>query len=180
VAADRPRSRTIALALVWLVAVPVAAGLGVLGLRAAGGDQGGMVISAAGADALATQAAATPNDLAGPTTRTSRATPTATPRPTVVPSPSASPTAPPPVASPPATPTVVERRVPGAVLGLRCEQAVPLLAWAVPDAGWRVEETETENGRLVVVLEGGGGESRVTVVCRDGVPTVVQAERRDD
>jgi hypothetical protein len=143
--------------LLWLVAVPAAAALGVLGLRSAGADGGASAVISPG-QALALAAAASPS-----------ATPSATP--TQTPSPSAS-----PAASP-----VVERRVPGAVLGLRCSSAgQPALVWAVPDAGWFVEGAELEDGRLVVRLESGRDEVRVSVTCEAGLPVVVGAQRRDD
>ncbi len=160
---DSTRSRrwSVGLAALWLLAVPAAAVLGVLGLRAAGaGSDAAAVISAA--DAVALAATASPAPSAGPT-----------PTPTAASSPV--PTAPP--ATPPAA-SVVERRVPGAVLGLRCDGAVPGLVWAVPEPGWVVEGTEVEDGLLDVPLEGQEGEVRVLVQCADGEPTVVGAERR--
>lgn len=147
----------VGLGVLWLLAVPVAAVLGVLGLRAAGaGSEAAAVISAADALALAEAAA------------TSSARPT--------PAPTAQPSTPRP--SPPAA-SVVERRVPGAVLGLRCEGAAPVLVWAVPEPGWVVENAELEDGLLVVRLASREGEVRVLVQCADEVPTVVGAERRD-
>ena len=82
-----------------------------LGLRAAGSDGGTAVITQAQAFALAA-AAPTP-----------AATPTPTPAPTPTPSS--------PVGA------GVERRVPGAVLGLRCSaDGTAELVWAVPEPGW--------------------------------------------
>ena len=147
------------LVLVWVLAVPAASLLGVLALRAAEGDTSAAVLSAGEAAALAS--ASPPGGPAGdPTTR---------------PGGSASP------ASTPATgvPTT-ERRVPGAVLGLRCEQTTPVLVWSVPDPGWRVDRAEIDDGDLRVRLEADDQEVRVTVVCRDGEPEVVEAVRDDD
>lgn len=139
----------------WALAVPVAAALGVLGLRAAGSDGGTAVITQAQAFALAA-AAPTP-----------AATPTPTPAPTPTPSS--------PVGA------VVERRVPGAVLGLRCSaDGTAELVWAVPEPGWFAEEARVENGLLMVRLETGREEVRVSVACQAGVPLVVAAERKDD
>jgi len=137
------------LVVVWALAVPVAAALGVLALRSAGGDSAATVLSASQAAALA----------------------------------GASPSATVPAATPSATSgaaEVVERRVPGAVLGLACEQATPVLVWSVPQAGWRVVQVEPEDGDLRVRLEAEDDEVRVRVACATGTPEVVEAERTED
>lgn len=139
------------LVLVWALAVPVAAALAVLALRLAGADSSAAVLSAGEAAALATA---------------SPAVPVASPSP--APTPSAD------------VPVVVERRVPGAVLGLKCEQAAPVLVWSVPDPGWRVEQVESQVGGLRVKLEADEAEVRVTITCVAGAPEVVAAERDDD
>jgi hypothetical protein len=141
------------LVVVWALAVPLAAVLGVLALRSAGPDSSATVLTPAQAMALAN-----PGDGA----------PSAEPSPT------------PSTSLPSGLAENVERRVPGAVLGLRCEQEVPELAWSVPDAGWRVEQVEREDDQLTVRLEAGDDEVRVTVACADGVPTVVEAARAED
>ena len=139
--------------VVWALAVPLAAALSVLALRSAGADSSATVLSAADAAALATA---------------SPAVPSASPRPTPTPAPS------------PTGPGVMERRVPGGVLGLQCEQTVPVLVWSVPDPGWRVEQVEPEDGDLRVRLEAEGDEVRVTIVCAGGTPEVVEATRQED
>lgn len=153
-AAARTSRSAAVLVLVWLVAVPAAAGLGVLALRAAGGDSSQAVISSAQAAALATETPAQPSP------------------------------APSPIASPRDSPTdtsgTVERRVPGAVLGLRCEQGVPVLEWSVPDVGWRIEDVEYDDGAMRLRIESGDDEVRVDVVCTDGTPRVAQATRGED
>jgi hypothetical protein len=152
----RPR-RIAALVLVWALAVPVAAALGVFALRAAGGDSSATVLSAAEAASLAT-AAPSPTPGAAP--------PVATP---VPPSATADPTA----------GAVVQRRVPGAVLGLRCELGVPVLVWSVPDPGWRVEEVDAEDDGLRVRLEADERRVRLTIECTDGEPVVAAAAPDD-
>jgi len=147
----RGRRRVGLLVLVWALAVPVAAALGVLALRSAGADSSATVLSAAEAAALATASPAAP-----------------------LPSPSPS------TPGPSADGAVVERRVPGAVLGLQCAQATPLLVWSVPDPGWRVEQVEPDDGDLRVRLEAADDEVRVTVACVGGTPEVVEAERAED
>lgn len=148
-----------ALVLLWAVAVPLAAALGVLALRAAGGDTSGTaVLSASEAEALvsaspAATASASPSPSTGPT-----------------PTPTAAPT----------DALVVERRVPGAVLGLSCAATGPVLVWSVPDPGWRVDEVEPEDGALRVRLESEVAEIRVVIACTDGTPEVVEAARPDD
>jgi hypothetical protein len=152
-----------ALVLMWAVAVPLAAALGVLALRAAGGDSSGAaVLSASEAEALvsaspAATASASPSPSTGPT-------PTPTPAPTPAPTDA----------------LVVERRVPGAVLGLSCAATGPVLVWSVPDPGWRVDEVEPEDGELRVRLESEAAEIRVIIACTDATPEVVEAARSDD
>lgn len=148
-----PGRRAGLLVVVWAIAVPVAAALGVLALRTAGDDATPAVLSAADAAALST------------------ASPAAAPKPPPTPSPTSVPTD---------GPVVVQRRVPGAVLGLRCEQAVPELVWSVPDSGWRVEDLESKDGELQVGLEADDVEVRVTVTCSGGRPDVVEATRIED
>jgi hypothetical protein len=142
----RPSRRwSLGLLALWAVAVPVAAVLGVVALRAAGtGAAGTSIVSAAEAADLASG---------------SQPGATSAPEPTAV---------------------VVERRVPGAVLGLSCGQQVPTLQWAVPDPGWVVEGSEADGSVLEVRLESDEAEARVSVVCRAGAPVVVGADRRDD
>lgn len=145
------RRRIGLLVLVWALAVPVAAALGVLALRSAGADSSTTVLSAAQAAALTTASPAAPR-----------------------PSPTAS-------LSPPASSVdPMARRVPGAVLGLRCEMTTPVLVWSVPDPGWRIEQVEREDGGLRVRLEADDDEVRVTIVCANGTPQVVEAERSED
>ncbi len=101
-----------------------------------------------------------PRDSAGTQAPTPRPTPARTPRP-----------------SPPPADDVVQRRVTGAVLGLRCAAGRVDLVWSVPDDGWRVDEVEREERGLKVRLEADEREVTVTIACRQGVPTVVAAER---
>jgi hypothetical protein len=139
---------------VWAVTVPVAASLGVLALRAANVESSSSVISPAQAAAL-TSTASTPPE-------TTAATPT--PSPTSTPQPS----------------EVVQRRVPGAVLGLRCSMSVPVLVWSVPDPGWRVDEVDRLAGMLRVRLEADEEEVLVTVACRGASPEIQDADRQED
>ena len=148
------------LVLLWVLAVPTASVLGVLALREAEGGSSAAVLSAGEAASLAT--ASPPAGSAGE----GAAQPGGTAAPTTSPTPEVG--------------VVTERRVPGAVLGLRCEQATPVLVWSVPDPGWRVDRAEVEDGGLRVRLESDEDEVRVTVVCRDGEPEVVGATREDD
>ena len=148
--------------LLWALAVPTASMLGVLALRAAGGDSSAAILSASDAASLATASPGTSGSAPG----------SASPRP--APGPAAT--------SDPATPVgdVEQRRVPGAVLGLRCEQSTPVLVWSVPDPGWRVEQVERDDGDLRVRLEADDDDVRVTVACRDEVPEVVRATRDEE
>lgn len=147
----------VVLAGVWVVTVPVAAGLGVLALRAADVESASTVISAAEAEALTSPTSVAPDSTAGPSQ---------------TPSPTSSPT--------PQPSRVVERRVPGAVLGLRCSMSAPVLVWSVPDPGWRVEEVESEEGTLRVRLEADEQEVAVTVACAGRTPEIQGATRADD
>lgn len=146
----RARPRAALLVVVWVLAVPAAAVLGVLALRSAGADSATTVLSAAEAASLAGTAVATPSP--------------ADPTPSTTGEPAG----------------VVERRVPGAVLGLRCVGDVPELVWAVPDPGWRVERAEPGDGDLRVRLEADDDDVRVTIACVDGAPEVVGAERAEE
>lgn len=147
------RRRVGLLVVVWALAVPAAAVLGVLALRSAGADSAATVLSASEAASLAT---------ASPPV----GTPTPAPTPTAAPTPDSA--------------EVVERRVPGAVLGLTCDRSTPVLVWSVPDPGWRVEQAEPEDGDLRVRLEADDDEVRVRVACVAGTPEVVEAERTED
>lgn len=151
------------LVLLWVLAVPTASVLGVLALRAAEGGTSTAVLSAGEAASLATAsppASESSGDGTAPPDGT--AAPTTTPAPT------------------PDVGVVTERRVPGAVLGLRCDRTTPVLVWSVPDPGWQVDRAEIEDGALRVRVESDDEEVQVTVVCQEDEPVVVGATRDDD